>query len=150
MQPFRRVVKELLWQFKLNQIRYNPKLKTMAEGTESSLQLTDVDQETVYHNIEHNEISMLVKVQQMGGRDLPVTSFTESKVARNFKDLTGSDVLLDVERDTEVVPLSLLVFGKHDWEGKEVDISCWMAPKKKLFELYQERGAVSREREEIK
>ena len=161
MQPFRRVAKELLRQFKLNQIRYNPKLKTMAEGTESSLQLTDVDQDTVYHDIEHNEISMLVKVQQMGGRDLPVTSFTESKVARNFKDLTGveplaltllgpSDVLLDFERDTEVVPLSLLAFGKHEWEGKEVDISCWMAPKKKLYELYQERGAVSKEREEIK
>ena len=161
MQPFRRVAKELLRQFKLNQIRYNPKLKTMAEGTESSLQLTDVDQDTVYHDIEHNEISMLVKVQQMGGRDLQVTSFTESKVARNFKDLTGveplaltllgpSDVLLDFERDAEVVPLSLLAFGKHEWEGKEVDISCWMAPKKKLYELYQERGAVSKEREEIK
>ena len=91
MQPFRRVVKELLQQFKLNQIRYNLKLKTMAEGTESSLHMTDVDNETVYHDIKLNEILMLVNVQQMGGRDLPVTSFTESKVAHNFKDLTGSN-----------------------------------------------------------
>ena len=160
MQSFRRIALELLRQFKHNQLKYNPK-PTMAEGTESSLHLTDVDNQTVYHDIEKNEISMLLGVKQVGGKDLPVTSFTESKIAKNFKLLTGvepvamtllgpRDVLLDFEQETEVIPLSLLAFGKHQWEDRGVDISCLMAKKSKLFELYQEQSSVGREREEIR
>ena len=150
----------MLRQFKLNQIRYNPRPSTMAEGTESSLHMTDGDDQTVYHDIDKHEISMLVSVKQAGGRDLPVTSFTESKIAKNFKILTGTDpvtltllgprdVLIEFEQGTEVIPLSLLIFGKHQWEEREVDISCWMATRAKLFELYQEMCTVKREREEV-
>ena len=161
MQPFRRVARELLRQFKLNQLRYNPRPTTMAEGTESSLHLTDGEDQTVYHDIDKHEISMLLSIKQSGGRDLPVTSFTESKIAKNFKILTGTDpvtltllgprdVLIEFEQRTEVIPLSLLIFGKHQWEDREVIISCWMATRAKLYELYQERCSVKKEREEVR
>ena len=71
---------------------------------------------------------MLMSVQLMGGRNLPVVSFTESKIAKNFKTITGVEpvamtllgpweVLLDFEQDTEVIPLSLLMHGAKQWEG---------------------------------
>ena len=133
----------------------------MAEGTESSLQLTDVDNQTVYHDIERNEISMLLCVKQLSGRDLPVVSFTESKICKMFKSRTGiepiattlmgpRDVLLDFERDTEVIPLSLLLHGNQSWEGIEVDVSCLMATKRKLYEIFKEKTKVSKEREEVR
>ena len=49
----------------------------MAEGTESSQLVTDLDSDT-FHDVDPcNEISMLMKVTQLNGKALPVFSFTE-------------------------------------------------------------------------
>ena len=58
----RRVILELLRQFKLNQLKFAGKLPKMAEGTESSQLVTDLDSDT-FHDVDPcNEISMLMNV----------------------------------------------------------------------------------------
>ena len=77
MHLLRRVASELLWQFRLNQIRYSDKLKMAAEQTESGQQLTDIEPE-MYHDVDLcSELSILMNVQQHNGKALPIFSFTE-------------------------------------------------------------------------
>ena len=70
-------MKTLLRQFKLIQIKYQrPDIWTkMADSTESEI---DAIEDTVYLMMwKNNELSMLLRVNQTGGRVLPAGSFTE-------------------------------------------------------------------------
>ena len=75
----------------------------MAERTESKI---DAIKDTVYHDVENNELLMLLRVNQTGGRVLPVGSFTERAVAQL------------VQRTTGVHPTSLTLLGQKR--------SCWI------------------------
>ena len=68
----------------------------MVERTESEI---DAIEDTVYHDVENNELSMLLRVNQTGGRVLPAGSFTERAVAQL------------VQRTTRVHPPPLLFWG---------------------------------------
>ena len=46
----------------------------MAERTESEI---DAIEDAIYHDVENNELSMLLRVNQTGGTVLLVGSFTE-------------------------------------------------------------------------
>ena len=58
----------------------------MADKTESEL---DAVEQAVYHDVEDNELSMLLKVHQNSGRSLPIGSFTERKISQVVQGATG-------------------------------------------------------------
>ena len=58
----------------------------MADKTESEL---DTVKQAVYHDIDKNKLSMLFRVSQLGGRTLPIGSFTERKISQMVQGATG-------------------------------------------------------------
>ena len=89
----------------------------MAERTESEI---DAIKDTVYHDVENNELSMLLRVNQTGGRVLPAGRFTERAVAQLVQRTTGihptsltllgpKEVLLDFEKSVSIVDVALVL-----------------------------------------
>ena len=78
----------MLWQFRYIQIKYRrPDIWTaMADKTESEL---DAVKQAVYHDIDNNELSMLLRVSQLSGKTLPIGSFTERKISQMIYGATG-------------------------------------------------------------
>ena len=83
----------------------------MADKTESEL---DAVKQAVYHDVDENELSMLFRVSQLGGKTLPIGSFTKRKISQMVQGVTGvvpvaltllgsKEVLLEFERGTYVV-----------------------------------------------
>ena len=58
----------------------------MAKRTESEI---DAIKDAIYHNVENNELLMLLRVNQTGGRVLPAGSFTERAVTQLVRRTTG-------------------------------------------------------------
>ena len=58
----------------------------MADKTESEL---DAVEQAVYHDVDENELSMLFRVSQLGGKTLPIGSFTERKISQMVQGATG-------------------------------------------------------------
>ena len=80
VQLTRRVILELLRQFKLNQIRFSEKYLEMAEGTESTQKLTD---NHIFHDIDLcQEICLMMRVTQNNGKALPIFSFMERQIMK--------------------------------------------------------------------
>ena len=162
VQRSKSVVQQLWRCYWLTQLKY----KMMAEGTESSLLLqtpdTDAEKDTdVFHDTECPEISMLLKVVQVTGKSLPVGSFTEGQIMREFVKRTGKEpinitllgptrTIVEFKKGTEVISLMFKFHGMTQWDDLSVDISCWMTTKNKLLELCRESSSVGKEREEIK
>ena len=73
------VVRKLIEQFRLNQLKFNRLRPTMADQTESDQQMTNSPVE-VFHDPDleaNHEMSMLICVTQLGGKLLPICNFTE-------------------------------------------------------------------------
>ena len=107
----------------------------MAERTESEI---DTIEDTVYHDMENNELSMLLRVNQTGGRMLPAGSFTERAVAQLVQRTIGvhltsltllgpKEVLLDFENSVSVVGVVLVLHNMSNWDRFKVETSCLMA-----------------------
>ena len=79
---------KLLRQFRFIQIKYSrPDIWTaMADKTESEL---DVVEQAVYHDVDENELSMLLRVIQRSGKTLPIGSFTKKKFPKWSKGPLG-------------------------------------------------------------
>ena len=86
----------------------------MAKRTESKI---DTIEDAVYHDVENNELSMLLRVKQTSGRALPAGSFTERAVFQLVQRTTGvhptsltllglKEVLLDFEKSVSVVDVA--------------------------------------------
>ena len=144
-----RFVKTLLQQFELIQIKYRrPNIwAKMAERTESEI---DAIEDTIYHDVENNKLSMLLRVNQTGGRVLPAGSFTERAVAQLVQRTTGvhptsltllglKEVLLDFEKSVSVVDVALVLHNMSDWDRFKVETSCLMAKWDQLVSMFQER-----------
>ena len=58
----------------------------MADKTESEL---DAVKQAVYHDIDDNKLSMLLRVNQLSGKTLPICSFTERKISQMIHGATG-------------------------------------------------------------
>ena len=64
--------------------------------------------------------------------------------------LMGSrKVLLEFEKGTDIVGSSMKIHGQHVWDGINVDICCLMALKPGLINMYYERAAAQKEKDEI-
>ena len=74
----------------------------MADKTESEL---DAVEQAVYHDVDDNELSMLLRVSQLSGKSPSIGSFTERKISQMIHGATG------------VAPMALTLLGP-----KEV---CW-------------------------
>ena len=159
MQP---VVRKLIEQFRLNQLKFNRLRPTMADQTESEQQMTsanldvfhDPDQETLH------EMAMLVRVTQLGGKSLPICNFTERQIASKYRQITGidpvaltlmgpQDVLLEFSSKSDVVGSSLKMHGPQMWDGINVNVNCLVAPKPGLIEMFYERERAHKEKEEL-
>ena len=128
----------------------------MAEGTESSQLVTDLDSDT-FHDIDPcNEISMLMKVTQLNVKALAVFSFTERQITKKYKQYTGvepvaltlmgpCDVLLEFDRKADVISSSMKIHGQQSWDG----IGCLMARKPRLLSLFREQEEHKKEKQEL-
>ena len=145
------VARKLIEQFKLNQLRFNRLRPTMTDQTESDQQMTSGLVETFHDpDLEVNhEMSMLVRVTQLGGKPLLICNFTERQIASKYRQITGIDpvaltlmgpreVLLEFDKKSDVVGSSLKMHGPHMWDGMNVNITCLVAPKPSLIDMYYE------------
>ena len=153
-------MKTLLWQFELIQIKYpRPDIwAKMAERTESEI---DTIKDAVYHDVENNELLMLLRVNQTSGRVLPPGSFTERAVAQLVQRTTGihptsltllglKEVLLDFEKSVSVVDVALVLHNMSDWDRFKVETSCLMTKWDQLVSMFQEREIVDREKFQLR
>ena len=94
---------KLVWQFRFIQIKHSrPDVWTaMADKTESEL---DTVEQAVYHDMDENELSMLLRVNQRSGKTLPIGSFTERKISQVVQGATG------------IVPIALTLCYSN-WKG---------------------------------
>ena len=130
----------------------------MAERTEFEI---DAIKDTVYHDLENNELSMLLRVNQTGGRVLPVGSFTERAVTQLVQRTTGvhptsltllgpKEVLLDFEKSVSVVDVALVLHNMSNWERFKVETSCLMAKWDQLVNMFQEKEIAEREKFQLR
>ena len=83
----------------------------------------DAVEQAVYHDVD--ELSMLLRVSQLGGKTLPIGSFTEGKISQMIYRATGvtpialtllgpKEVLLEFERAASVVKVTMVLHTLTD------------------------------------
>ena len=140
---------KLLWQFRFIQIKYRrPDVWTaMADKMESEL---DTVKQAVYHDVDKNELLMLFRVSQLGGKTLLIGSFTERKISQMVQGATGivpvaltlsgsKEVLLEFERATSVVEVVMILHALTDWDDLKVQTHCVMARRESLIDMFHEK-----------
>ena len=148
MQNSRRVLSELLRQFRLNQIRFSDKFK-MAEQTQSDQHMTDQDIETFHDMDLCSDLSILMNVKQHDGKALPIFSFTEHQIAEKCKKCTDidlialtlmgpCDVILEFDKKDDITVALMQAHGCHQWDEIGVNIHCIAAPKMSLLKIYED------------
>ena len=127
----------------------------MANRTESEL---DAVEQAVYHDVEENELSMLLRVHQNNGRALPIGSFTERKISQVVQGATGvtpvaltllgpNKVLLEFEKETSIVGVGIAMHAMSDWDEFKVRMHCIMAKRDSLINMCHERELAEREKQ---
>ena len=71
----------------------------MVDKTESEL---DAVRQAVYYDVDDNELSMLLRVNQLSGKTLPIGSSTKRKI------------LQMIHRATGVAPMALTLLGPKE------------------------------------
>ena len=71
----------------------------MTDRTESELNAVE---QAVYHDVDDNELLMLLRVHQNNGRALPIGSFTERKISEVVQGVAG------------VAPIALTLLGPKE------------------------------------
>ena len=100
----------------------------MADKTESEL---DAVQQAVYHDLDENELSMLFRVSQLSGKNIPIGSFTERKISQVVQEATGiapialtllgpKEVLMEFEQATSVVEIAMVLHALSDWDNLKI------------------------------
>ena len=121
----------------------------------------DAIEDTVYHDVENNELSMLLRVNQTGGRVLPAGSFTERAVAQLVQRTTRvhptsltllrpKEVLLDFEKSVSAVDVALVLHNMSDWDRFKVETSCLMVKRDQLVSMFQEREITEHEKFQLR
>ena len=127
----------------------------MADRTESEL---DAVEQAVYHDVDDNELSMLLRVHQNNGRALPIGSFTERKISEVVQGATGvaptaltllgpKEVLMEFERETCVVEVGIKMHALSDWDDFKIRTHCIMAKRDSLINMCHEREIAEREKQ---
>ena len=107
----------------------------MADKTESKL---DTVEQAVYHDVDNNVLSMLLRVNQLSGKTLPIGSFTERKISQMINGATGvapaaltllgpKEVLLEFEQATSVVEVMMVLHVLTNWDDIKIQTHCVMA-----------------------
>ena len=120
----------------------------MADKTESEL---DTVEQAVYHDVDDNELSMLLRVHQNNGRALPLGSFTERKISQVIHGATSvaptaltllgpDEVLLEFEKEASVVQVGIAIHALADWDDLKVRTHCVMASRNSLIDICHERA----------
>ena len=118
----------------------------MADKRESEL---DAVEQAVYHDIDENELSMLLRVNQLSGKTLPIGSFTERKISQMIHEATGvvpialtllspKEVLLEFKRATSVVEVAMVLHALTDWDNIKIQTHCVMAWCESLIDMFHE------------
>ena len=127
----------------------------MADRTESEL---DTVERVVYHDVDDNELSMLLRVHQNNGRAIPIGSFTERKISEVVQGVTGvaltaltllgpKEVLMEFEQETCVIEVGIKMHAMSDWDDFKVRTHCIMAKRDSLINMCHEREIVEREKQ---
>ena len=127
----------------------------MADRTESEL---DAVEQAVYHDVDDNDLSVLMRVYQNNGRALPIGSFTERKISEVVQGATGviptaltllgpKEVLMEFERETSIVEVGMKMHTMSDWDDIKVRTHCIMARCDLLINMCQERELAEREKQ---
>ena len=130
----------------------------MANRTESEL---DAVEQAVYHDIDDNDLLVLMRVYQNNGRALPIGSFTERKISEVVQGTTGvipttltllgpKEVLMEFERETSVVKVGMKMHTMTDWDDIKVRTHCIMVKRDSLINMYQERELAEREKQVLR
>ena len=118
----------------------------MAERMESEI---DAIEDAVYHDVENNELLMLLRVKQTSGRVLPAGSFTERAVVQlvqrttrvhptSLTLLAPKEVLLNFEKSVSIVDVALVLHNMSNWDKFKVETSCLMVKRDQLIGIFQE------------
>ena len=148
---------KLLRQFRYIQIKYRrPDVwELMTDRTESEM---DAVEQAVYHDVDDNELSMLLRVHQNNGRALPIGSFTERKISQVVQGATGvaptaltllgpNEVLMEFEKETCVVEVGIKMHAMSEWDDFKVRTHCILAKRDSLINMYNERELSEREKQ---
>ena len=127
----------------------------MTDRTESEM---DAVEQAVYHDIDENELSMLLRVHQNNGRALPIGSFTERKISQVVQGATGvaptaltllgpGEVLIEFEKEACVTEVGIKMHAMSDWDDLKVRTHCIMAKRDSLINMCHERELAEREKQ---
>ena len=127
----------------------------MANKTESEL---DAVEQAIYHDVDDNELSMLLRVSQLSGKSLPIGSFTERKISQVVQGTTGvapialtlldpSEVLMEFERSTSVVEVAMILHALSDWDDLNIQTYCVMARCESLIDMFREKEESEKEKQ---
>ena len=126
----------------------------MADKTESEL---DAVEQAVYLDIDDNELSMLLRFNQLSGKTLPIGSFTERKISQVIHGATGvapvaltllgpKEVLLEFEQVTSVVEVAMVLHALTDWDDIKIQTHCIMAQREPLIDMFHEKEEAEKEK----
>ena len=127
----------------------------MTDRTESEM---DAVEQAVYHDVDDNELSMLLRVHQNNGRALPIGSFTERKISQVVQGATGvaptaltllgpNEVLMEFEKETCVVEVGIKMHAMSEWDDFKVQTHCILAKCDSLINMCNERELSEREKQ---
>ena len=130
----------------------------MADKTESEL---DTVEQAVYHDVDENKLSMLLRVSQLSGKNLPIGSFTERKISQMVQRATGvapialtllgpREVLMEFERMNSVVEVAMALHALTDWDDLQIQTHCVMARRESLIEMFHEKEESEREKQQLR
>ena len=127
----------------------------MADKMESEL---DAVEQAVYHDVDENALSMLLRVSQLSGKTLPIGSFTKRKISQMIHRATGvvpialtllgpKEVLLEFERATSVVEVTMVLHMLTNWDDLKIQTHCVMAQRKSFIDMFHEKEESEREKQ---
>ena len=130
----------------------------MADKTESEL---DAVKQAVYHDIDENKLSVLLRVSQLSGKNLPIGSFTERKISQVVQGATGvapialtllgpREVLMEFERATSVVEVAMVLHALSDWDDLKIQTHFVMARRESLIDMFHEKEELEREKQQLR
>ena len=130
----------------------------MADKTESEL---DAVEQAVYHDIDDNELSMLLRVNQLSGKTLPIGNFTNRKISQMIHGAAGvapvaltllgpKEVLLEFEQATSVVEVMMVLHVLTNWDDIKIQTHCVMARRESLIDMFHKKEEAEREKQQLR
>ena len=114
---------------------------------------------SVSEELRAHPLTMLLRVEQSGGRAPPVGGFSERVIYERVKELGGVDPLsvtvvsdreavLEFEDQTPIVQLAQRIHGTNRWEGQTAELACLLSSRNTVMDVIKvrEEGRVEKEK----